>query len=512
MQQLNELLEKWSISQPEKVYLHFRDDKITYKKLFEGVNNAGFYLKSLGINPGDRVGLFLKNSPEFLYAWFALNKIGAIMVPINTGFKKEETSYILTNSACKGVIAEQDAIEEIIIPAAKEASSIEWIAVRGELKKEGIIPFEKFLAGKHFIETIRWPDDDLAAILYTSGTTGKPKGVMCPHRYYSRIGNACAQSYELSTESSLLTLLPLFHMNAQTLSAMGSLVVGGSLILLDKFDPYTFWNDICKYKATVFNYLGAMLPVLSKLPVSREENELHGANLLAVGAQADPNLMETYEKRWGVKMLELYGLTEIGGTANTINDRKIGSIGFALPGHTVRIVDENGKQLPPNEVGEITITGPSITLGYWRDPVETNKTYKDNWLYTEDLGYQDEDGFIYFVGRKKDIIRKNGENISAVEVENVIMNHPKVVEAAAISVPDDIRDEEVKVYIVLTQGETVETLPPEQIIAWCEQKLAKFKIPRYIEYRNSLPKTETQKIQKNILKQEKDDLTTGVWD
>lgn len=168
--------------------------------------------------------------------------------------------------------------------------------------------------------------------------------------------------------------------------------------------------------------------------------------------------------------------------------------------------------MPHNTVGEITVTGPSITLGYWRNPVETKNTYKNNWVYTGDLGYLDEDGFLYFVGRKKDIIRRSGENISAVEIENIIMSHPKVMEAAAIAVPDDIRDEEVKVYVVLTEGETLESVPPEEIISWCSERLAKFKIPRYLEYRDSLPKTATQKIQKNVLKQEKSDLISDAWD
>jgi len=510
MEQLNELLEKWSRLQPEKTYLYFHNEQITFKKLFDNVNSVGLYLKHLGIKRGDRVALYLRNSPEFLYAWFALNKIGAVMVPINTAFKKDETSYVLQNSECKGIIAHADVLEEVIVPAAKGTSSIEWISAVSPVMIEGILPFSQFLKQKGPLKTTRWPDDDLASILYTSGTTGNPKGVMCPHRYYSYIGTAGSQTLELTSESSLLTLLPLFHMNAQTLSAMGSMAVGGSLILLDSFNPATFWQDIYNYKATVFNYLGALLPVLSKLPVSHEES--HHQARIALGAQADPNLIETYEERWNTTIIELYGLTEIGGACNTFTRRKIGSVGIPLPGHEIKIADESGNLLPYNTVGEITVTGPSITLGYWRNPVETEKTYKNNWVYTGDLGYLDEDGFLYFVGRKKDIIRRSGENISAVEIENIIMSHPKVMEAAAIAVPDAIRDEEVKVYVVLTEGETLESVPPEEIISWCSERLAKFKIPRYIEYRDSLPKTATQKIQKNVLKQEKSDLISDAWD
>lgn len=158
------------------------------------------------------------------------------------------------------------------------------------------------------------------------------------------------------------------------------------------------------------------------------------------------------------------------------------------------------------------ITGPTLTLGYWQNPEETAKTYRDGWVYSGDLGYLDEDGFLYFAGRKKDVIRHNGENISAIEVENVVMSHPKVVEATVLAVPDPIRDEEVKVYVVLKEGETPESVPPEEIIRWCAEKLAKFKVPRFIEYRDNLPKTATQKIAKAILKNEKSDLKVGAWD
>lgn len=510
MEQANELIEKWAGQQPQKIFLYYADQKISYKQLFERVDSAANFLKSLGVKKGDRVALFLRNCPEFLCAWFALNKIGAAMVPVNTALKRDETAYILSNAGCRGILAEQDSLDQVIIPAARECHSVEWIAAKGDSPREGILSFDRFLSGGKFMETTRWPEDDLAAILYTSGTTGNPKGVMCPHRYFSSIGQTIAQWLNLTREDRLLTLLPLFHMNAQTTSTMGSLALGASLILLDGFNPGTFWKDVCSYGATVFNYLGSMMPVLIKLPVTSEEKE-HQLRL-AVGAQADPNLIETYEKRWNLSIIELYGMTEIGGTCNPIEGKRIGSCGLPFSGHEIRIVDDQCKELPTGETGEISVRGPSMTLGYWRNPGETEKTYREGWVLTGDMGYLDKDGFLYFVARKKDIIRRSGENISAVEVENVVMCHPKIVEAAAVPVPDPVRDEEVKVYIVLQEGETPETVPPKEIVEWCGDRMAKFKVPRYIEYRDGLPKTETQKIHKALLKKEKSDLTTGAWD
>lgn len=176
------------------------------------------------------------------------------------------------------------------------------------------------------------------------------------------------------------------------------------------------------------------------------------------------------------------------------------------------MVDEHDQDKPVGEVGEIIFRGPSLTLGYWNNPEATAEAYRNGWMHSGDLGYFDADGYLYFVDRKKDIIRRSGENISSAEVEKVLMSHPKIVEAAAIPVPDAVRDEEVKVYIVLKEGETPETVPPTEIIQWCESQLARFKVPRYIEYREALPKTLTQKIQKTVLKKEKEDLTKGSWD
>ncbi len=508
--QANELLNKWNQQKPNDVYLYFEDQEITFKQLLDRVNSTAVKLIDLGIKPGERVALFLFNSPEFIYAWFAINKIGAVMVPINTGFKKNETEFILQNSGCKGIIADELVLDDVVIPASGNSPLIEWIAVRGHSSVTNILSFEDFFSGNNTIETIRWPDENLAAILYTSGTTGKPKGVMCPYSYYSSIAEAASTWLSFKPDDRFLTILPLFHMNAQTTSTMGSLNLGASLILLNGFNPATFWQTMKKYKATIFNYLGLMLPFLVSLPVTAEEKD--NPVRYAIGAQADPNQIDALEKRWDLSIIELFGMTEIGGTCNPIEGKKLGSCGLPMTGHTVRIVDENGEQLPTGEIGEITVSGSSITLGYWRNEEETNKTYRDGFVFTGDVGYLDEDGFLFFVGRRKDIIRRSGENIASAEVENVVMAHPKVVEAAALPVPDPVRDEEVKIYVVLKQGETPETLPPEEIVSWCQDQLAKFKIPRYIEYIDQLPKTNTQKVRKIELIEAKTDLTIGAWD
>jgi acyl-CoA synthetase (AMP-forming)/AMP-acid ligase II len=508
--QANELLEKWVAVQPDKTYLYFEEEEVTYRQFHEQVNSAAQHFRTLGIGKGDRVALYLLNCPEFLYAWFGLNKIGAIMVPINTGFRSHETAFILQNAGCRGIIVDGFFLESIVSPAASESPTVEWIALRGKSSDAKILSFDEFLTHKAHVDTIHWPEEELAAILYTSGTTGLPKGVMCPHRYYATIGYAAAQWLSLTQNDRLLTILPLFHMNAQTISAMDSLSAGASLVLVNGFNPVTFWPMIKRYGATIFNYLGLMLPFLAKMPVTSEEE--NNTVRYACGAQADPNMIEEFEKRWKLSMIELYGMTEVGGTCNPVKGKRIGSCGLPLPGHEIRIVDDGGKDLSLKQIGEIVVNGPSMTLGYWNNPEETAKTYKNGWVFTGDMGYLDGDGFLFFAGRKKDIIRRSGENIAAAEVENCLMSHPGIAEAAAIPVPDPIRDEEVKVYIVLKAGETSETVPPAVIVAWCLERLAKFKVPRYVEYIDSLPKTPTQKVKKILLIQAKKDLTEGAWD
>jgi acyl-coenzyme A synthetase/AMP-(fatty) acid ligase len=508
--QSHELMDYWSQELPEKVYLYYEDEEISFKTLNQRVNSAAWHFRSLGIQKGERVGIFMVNSPDFLYAWFGLNKIGAVMVPVNTGFLQNETKFILNDAGCRGIICDEKFLENVVMPSVQHSPSVEWVAIREGSAIDGVLSFKDFIAHNKSVETVHWPNEDLAAILYTSGTTGKPKGVMCPFRYYSTIGHTSASYLNLTPDDRLLTILPLFHMNAQTTSAMGSLFFGASLIMLTGFIPATFWQLINRYKATIFNYLGLMFPFLEMMPVTPEEQ--NNPVRFVAGAQADPKKIPEYEKRWGLSIIELYGMTEVGGTCNPLDAKKIGSCGIPLPGHELQIIGDKGQALPPGEIGQIIVRGPSMTLGYWNNPEETAAIYRNGWVHTGDVGYLDSEGYLFFVGRTKDIIRRSGENIAAVEVENAVMEHPKITEAAAIPVPDPIRDEEVKIYVVLKPGETPETVPPQEIVDWCAQRMAKFKIPRYVEYIHSLPKTTTFKVKKIVLIDEKPDLTVGAWD
>jgi crotonobetaine/carnitine-CoA ligase len=508
--QINECLDRWAEKTPEKIYLFSKDGSISYKELHQKVNRIASSLLKLGVGKGDRIALYLRNTPTFIYSWFALNRIGAVMVPINTSLLVGETAYILKDSQVIGVIAEEDVVDSVIFPALKECLEMQFVITTGDQKKYKVIPFSDLYRESGHVDYTPLDDNQLASILYTSGTTGNPKGVMCAHRYYNYLGSSGRRALDIRESDRLLTCLPLFHMNAQVLATVGSLMSNASLILLEKFDASTFWQDVTEYEATVFYYLGSILPILLKLPVT--EDEKNSKLRLAVGAQANPVMIGEYEKRWNLKMIELYGMTEGGGTINPLNARKKGSCGKAFFDHEVRVVDENDIEKSSGEIGEIIFKGPSLTLGYWNNQKATSEAYRNGWMHSGDMGYMDNEAYLFFVDRKKDIIRRNGENISSAEIEKVLMAHPKIVEAAAIPVRDEIRNEEVKVYVVLKENEDRESLSPEKIIAWCEARLASFKIPRYIDYLDSLPKTPTQKIQKSILKKESEDLSKNTWD
>lgn len=496
--QINSLLDKNAKEVPNKIYLFSKNTETSYEELHAKVNNIASSLLEMGIKKGDKIALYLRNTHHFIYAWFAINRIGAVMVPINTSFLVNETTYILNNSQAMGIIAEEDVLAPIIIPAVKHCLQINFVITTGEKEQNNIIPFSDLVQVPGSVN-YNGEENELASLLYTSGTTGNPKGVMCAHRYYKYAGEVVRKALKVQKEDRLLTCLPLFHMNAQTLATSGSLASQSSIVLLERYSASTFWKDIKKYEATIFFYLGSILPILLKQPIN--ESERNNKIRLAVGAQANPDKFSEYENRWSLKMIELYGMTEGIGAINPLDSRKIGSCGKAFPDHRLKIVDENYNELKNGEIGEIMLTGPSLSLGYFEDNEKTAETYRNGWVATGDLGYIDNEGYLFFVDRKKDIIRRSGENISSAEIERVLMNHPLIVEAAAIPIPDELRDEEIKVCIV-PKEEAKDSLTHTEIIKWCESRLAKFKIPRYIVIRDSLPKTETQKIIKSKLIEE----------
>jgi carnitine-CoA ligase len=504
---LRELLETQSKKDPDKVFLYFAEQQVTYKEFNENVNRAANAFLSLGVKKGDRACFFLQNCPEYLYGWLGLAKIGAILVPINTNYKTEETRYILNHSEANTLMVHA-SLKDVIEKIRPETPSLKTFLSLGEEKKQdGYLQFEEvFWNSSTDLRPTDVGEQDLCEIMYTSGTTGPSKGVMMTHEYWIINGYGYSHPMDVKPEDRLYTCLPLFHANAQGYSTLGALTAGASLILAERFSATKFWDQIRHYRATVFNFIGAMLTILSKQPESEADKDHHVR--AAYGSPAlQKDFQEYMEGRFGITFVSGYGLTECGlCIIQPLHGlRKEGSMGLPkqIPGfgfvNEIKIVGDNDLELPRGTVGEIVIKNPAVTKGYYKDPELTRKAIKNGWLHTGDRGWMDEDGYFYFADRKKDVIRRRGENVSSLEVENVINAHPKVLEAAVIGVPSEFQDDEVKAFVIPKPHENLE---PLDLIAWCKERLAYFKIPRFIEFRAELPKTPTHRVQKYKLREE----------
>jgi len=510
-----QLLEQSCQRNPNKTFLYFQEQEISFQTFRENVHRAANWLIKLGIKNRDRVCIYLPNCPEFLYIWLGLSHIGSVLVPINVNYKDKEANYILKHSECVAVVGNAKTLE-VVKNAHPNLPWLKYIISVGEkVPDPNILEFSSFAYEEPKITTsLRVNEDDISSIMYTSGTTGPPKGVMVTHCAYVYGGQGYTHWADITDKDRLFTCLPLYHANAQYYSTMGSIAAGASLILVDHFSASRFWDQIRQYGATIFNFIGAMLVILMKQPESIQDCQ-HQVRVAYGTPALEKDLQDYIEKRFEITVLAGYALTEcIFGTIQPLNGvRKPQSIG--IPRYhpefknMIRIVDEQERELPPGEVGEIVIKNPTVTPGYFRDPEENKKLLRNGRLHTGDNAYRDEDGYFYFVDRKKDVIRRRGENMSSLEIEETLNAHPKVLESAVIGVPSGLSDEEIKAYIIPKSGEVIEAV---EIFEWCEQRLARFKVPRFFEFRESLPKTPTHRVEKYKLRQEKKDLTEGCID
>ncbi len=501
---IRKFIEKTAEKIPDKTYLYFNDLEISYREFDRNINRVANVLLKMGVRKGDRFCIMMRNCPEYFYTWFGLNKIGAIMVPINAEFREKEAHYIIDHSEARAVLASTETLP-VIHNIRKSHNIPEQVICLSRLEGDDILSFQElYEASSPLLGETDVSIEDVATIIYTSGTTGSPKGVMQPHKTYVLCGEAYVSWLEIEPEDRLITCLPLYHANAQYYSTMGSLAANASLVLLERFSASRFWEQAVRYQATILNHIGAMLMILFKQPPSKLDRT-HRIRY-AYGAPAfEKRVRDAMEERFGFRILSGYALTEspFGTIEPLYAPRKNLSIGKprSHPEHPnlVKIVDDHGVELPPGQVGEIILKNAAVMKGYFKDPQRTAEVLRDGWLYTGDNAWKDEEGFSYFVDRKKDVIRRRGENISSAEIESVMDGHPKVLESAAIGVSSDISDEEVKLLIVPKPGETID---PEEIFRWCSDRLARFKVPRYLEIRDSFPMTPTHKVEKYKLRHE----------
>ncbi len=497
----------------EKNFLTFKDKKISYADLDRESNRMAKVFLDIGVSKGDTVCVMLPNCIEYFYVWFGLAKIGAVLIPLNYHLKGMGLEYVIEHSDTELIIFDRKVKDQLLPVFGKNKKIKNKIVVSppGWTSPENYLYFDQ-LRDKYSPDSppkIKIERSDLMSILYTSGTTGPPKGVMLSHYAYLNGGREGTMVFELGPDDIAYTTLPLFHINAQQLTTMGCLTAEIPMVLAERFSLSNFWDDIRKSGATIVVFIGSMTAVLFKQP----EKEEDGLNNLRAGAcAAMPNeIWKEFEKRFQLKIVECYGLTETStlATRNPYHAVKFGSIGKPVSYADVEIWSEDNKKLMPGEVGEIVVKGkqPHVLFeGYFKMPDKTKESMYDGWFKTGDRGYYDEDGYFYFVDRLKECIRRRGENISPYEVEKVVSSHPNVLECAAIGVPSELGEEDVKLCVVVKPEENI---TPEEIYNYCRDRMSYFMVPRYIVFKELLPKTETQKVQKYVLKNEG---LTGAWD
>jgi long-chain acyl-CoA synthetase len=449
----------------------------------QAVGNVAAGLAADGIGHGDVVAVMLPNRAEMVVAMFASWTLGAAMTPINPVLTAGEVGYQLADSGAKLLIADPDSVAGSAPSSARLRPVDELLAPSNAARP----------AAEHRM-------DDLALLVYTSGTTGRPKGVMLDHANLDAMSGMLIAVLELSLADRCLLILPLFHVNGLMVSVVSVLRAGGSTVIAPQFAADSFWHQVEMHQPTFFSAVPTICQKLTSLP-EKVHPDVSSLRFVIVGAApAAPQLIESFETRFGVPLLEGYGLSEctVAATLNPLRGpRKPGSVGVALPGQQVRIVNEQGQPVPGGVSGEVTVKGPNVMRGYLGKPEETSKTITGSWLHTGDVGRMDTEGYLTLVDRAKDMIIRAGENIYPKEIENVLYAHPDVTEAAVVGRPHQTYGEEPVAFVVIRPGADTSAT---ELITHCKQSLAWFKVPREMYLEPSLPKNSVGKIIKGPLR------------
>lgn len=505
-------LESHAEQTPDKTLLRYRDQRWSYAQVHDDALRAARALHALGVRAGSTVCLMLGNSPDYLHLWFGLARLGAVTVPINIHLKGEGLAYILNHAEAELLVIEAELLPRVLA-LHTALPRLRTIVVRGDDQPSS----PPYLRWAELLAQADGPcpgaspaPEAVHAILYTSGTTGPPKGVMLSHQAYLNSARAFAEQFVAATaDDTLYTCLPLFHINAQAHTVLPAIGCNATMAIGDRFSATGFWDEIRAHQATIFNALAAMIPILCKQPLDQRERD-HHARVTACAA-TPTDVWRHFEERFGVRIIEGYGLTETAGfCVNNPPERvRVGSIGVPMDFVEARVVDAHVAAVAPGERGEILLrsrTPHAFMEGYFKMPAPTAKAMRDGWFHSGDLGFADADGYLHFVDRIKQSIRRRGENISSWEVEQIVNAHPLVLESAAVGVPSELGEEEVKICVVLRPGQT---MAPVELIRWCEARMAYFMVPRYIQLCDALPKTATERVEKYKLKQ---DGPGTVWD
>ena len=473
----------------------------TFAEMRDEVARLAGALAAHGISPGDRVAVMAENRLEVIDAWFACAWLGAILVPVNTATKGPQLEHVLSNSEPRALAIEPEFLERLEVLAAVPVSLEHlWVLDTCEQDRWRHLPVERFPAPAGPAERHPVGPGDTVAILYTSGTTGPSKGVMCPHaQFYWWALSTAALLDGLSEEDVLYTCLPLFHTNALN-ACIQALVHGARFVVGPRFSASRFWERVAAADATVTYLLGAMVSILAKTGEAPAERR-HRLRV-ALAPATPPQLYDVFRDRFGVVLRDGFGMTETNAVIGARDGRQPpGTMGYVMPGYQAKIVDENDEELPDGTPGELVMRADepfAFSTGYWRLPEQTVASWRNLWFHSGDRAVREPDGCFRFLDRMKDAIRRRGENVSAWEVEQVLDAHPDIAASAAIPVPSELGEDEVMAVIVPREGASVAF---EDVIRHCETRLAYFAIPRYLELADELPLTPNGKVQKYVLRE-----------
>ncbi len=495
LQTVPEVLARQVARYGNRPFLFFEEEVYGYADVDAHAGRVAGALQRAGVSKGDKVAIMLNNRPEFLFIWLGLSKVGAIEVPVNTGHKGDLLAYTIDHADCRLAFVE-DALRPQIEAIRPRTPKLERLVV---LDTEGNHSWREFLHDAPAPRPVAVHGADPAAILFTSGTTGPSKGAVLPHRYPVFMGEIVSAQGKYTVQDRLLNALPLFHGNAQFLSTVPALMSGAQMVLAPRFSASTFWDTVRRHGCTEFNYIGGIVSILLK--ASPRPDDADNPLRVMIGAGAPRDRFEEFERRFGVQLLEGYGMSEIGiPLCSFLDDRRPGSCGRPHFGYEVLVTDDEGKEVGSDTPGELLVrprARNAMLLEYYRMPTETLEAWRDLWFHTGDYLRYDEEGWYYFVDRKKDAIRRRGENISSFEVERMVLSHPGVLECAAVAVPSDLGEDEVMLCAVPRPGTTLEAL---DLVTHCEERMAKFMVPRYVRILERLPKTPTERVQKYLLR------------
>ncbi|MGB5860480.1 ATP-dependent acyl-CoA ligase [Pseudomonas aeruginosa] len=503
---------------PDKILLDFSGNLYTYAEVDSLSTRMAHALATLGVKPGETVLTMLDNNIDAVVCWLAINKLRAVSVPINTALKGEFLRHQIADTGTHLVICEADYLPRIL-PLADQLSEVSQILYRGERTEPAscripVAALDDFRGEDDTPFTSKPQPSDLACLIYTSGTTGPSKGCMISYNFMCNLARLQLRAGPANENDVTITPLPLFHMNALCVSIIASILVGARAAILPRFSVSNFWQEVERSGATIASILGGMGGLLAQAPDNDAMRRCYGQIHTARGNPYTEETKKIWRERFGTKLVggNGYGLTEACVVTSLAAGEYAapGSSGKRIPDFDVRIVDDNDQELPANTPGEIVLRPlrPDIMFqGYWNRPADTLKLMRNMWFHTGDIGKFDDDGFFYFVDRKKDYLRRRGENISSFEMEAAFAVHPDLAEVAVHAVPSDKGEDDVKVTAVLHQGAR---LTPEELFHWATDSVPYYALPRYIEFRDSLPKNPQGRVLKYQLRDE--GRTANTWD